>query len=50
MGFRVGAEAIALQERVAADTERILGPDHPDTLTAQDNVALMKTNEKSPRD
>jgi hypothetical protein len=28
-------EAIALDERVAADTERLLGPEHPDTLAVR---------------
>jgi Tetratricopeptide repeat len=36
-------EAIAILEQVAADRERLLGPDHPDTRTAQINLAIMKT-------
>ena len=34
-------EAIALHEQVAADTERLLGPDHPDTLSARGNLAAL---------
>ncbi len=34
------SEAVVILERVAADTERLLGPEHPDTLTAQGNLAL----------
>ena len=33
-------EAIELFERVLADRVRVLGPDHPDTLNARDNLAL----------
>ncbi|HEX2810430.1 MAG TPA: tetratricopeptide repeat-containing protein, partial [Kineosporiaceae bacterium] len=33
------AEAIALEERVLADRERLLGPEHPDTLTVRANLA-----------
>ncbi|MFD9061846.1 tetratricopeptide repeat protein, partial [Kitasatospora purpeofusca] len=32
-------EATALLEGVAADRERLLGPDHPDTLSARGNLA-----------
>ena len=32
-------DAIAIEERVAADRERVLGPDHPDTITARANLA-----------
>ncbi|MFD8588685.1 tetratricopeptide repeat protein, partial [Streptomyces sp. NPDC059637] len=32
-------DAITLLEQVAADSERILGPHHPDTLTARNNLA-----------
>ncbi|MFD8543431.1 tetratricopeptide repeat protein [Streptomyces sp. NPDC059649] len=28
-----------MRERVLADFERVLGPDHPDTLTARNNLA-----------
>ena len=34
------AQAIMIGERVVADQERILGPDHPDTLAARNNLAL----------
>ena len=34
------AEAIALHEQNLADTERVLGPDHPGTLQSRDNLAL----------
>ena len=27
-------------ERLVADQERVLGPDHPDTLAARNNLAL----------
>ena len=33
------AEAIAIGEQVVADRERLLGPDHPDTVTARANLA-----------
>jgi hypothetical protein len=33
------AEAIALHERTLADFERVLGADHPDTLTSRSNLA-----------
>jgi hypothetical protein len=33
------AEAIPLHERTLADYERILGPDHPSTLTSRNNLA-----------
>jgi tetratricopeptide (TPR) repeat protein len=32
-------DAIAIEEKLAADRLRILGPDHPDTLTVQANLA-----------
>jgi Tetratricopeptide repeat len=32
-------EAIGLYERTLADCERLLGPDHPDTLTSRSNLA-----------
>ena len=33
------AQAIVLGEQLVADQERVLGPDHPDTLTSRDNLA-----------
>src|ERR1019366_402305 len=33
------SRAIALYERNLADCERLLGPDHPDTLASRDNLA-----------
>jgi hypothetical protein len=33
------AEAIGLHERTLADRERVLGPDHPDTLQSRNNLA-----------
>ncbi len=33
------AQAIVIGERVLADQERVLGPDHPDTLGSRDNLA-----------
>jgi len=32
-------EAITLHEQTLADRERLLGPDHPDTLSSRDNLA-----------
>ena len=34
------AQAIMIGERLVADQERVLGPDHPDTLTARNNLAV----------
>ena len=34
------AQAIMIGERLVADQERVLGPDHPDTLAARNNLAL----------
>ena len=34
------AQAIMLGERLVADQERLLGPDHPDTLTSRNNLAI----------
>ena len=34
------AEAIALHEQVLAALERVLGPDHPDTLAPRNNLAI----------
>ena len=36
------AEAIPLHERTLADSERILGPDHPDTLNSRNNLAAAR--------
>jgi hypothetical protein len=36
------AEAIPLFERTLADCERVLGPDHPDTLQSRDNLAAAR--------
>ena len=33
------SEAIALYEQVLADSIRVLGEDHPDTLTSRNNLA-----------
>jgi Tetratricopeptide repeat len=33
-------EAIPLFEQNLADRERLIGPDHPDTLTSQNNLAF----------
>ncbi|MGY5051141.1 tetratricopeptide repeat protein, partial [Streptomyces sp. 900105755] len=35
-------EALDLGERVLADYERILGDDHPNTLTARNNLARAR--------
>jgi len=34
------AQAIAIGERLLTDQERVLGPDHPETLTSRHNLAL----------
>jgi hypothetical protein len=34
------AEAVPLLERTLADRERVLGTDHPDTLTSRNNLAM----------
>ena len=34
------AQAILIGERLLADQERVLGPDHPDTLTSRNNLAI----------
>ena len=34
------AQAIVIGERLVADQERVLGPDHPDTLTSRNNLAV----------
>ena len=33
------AEAINLYEQTLTDMERLLGPEHPDTLTSRNNLA-----------
>ena len=33
------AQAIVIGERLVADQERVLGPDHPDTLSSRNNLA-----------
>ncbi|MGW3478981.1 tetratricopeptide repeat protein, partial [Streptomyces althioticus] len=33
-------EALELREHVLADRERLLGPDHPNTLSARNNLAI----------
>ncbi|WP_159020971.1 tetratricopeptide repeat protein, partial [Streptomyces sp. HNS054] len=35
-------DALNLSERVLADYERLLGPDHPDTLTARNHLAHLR--------
>ena len=34
------AQAIVIGERLLADQEQTLGPDHPDTLSARNNLAI----------
>ena len=34
------AQAILIGERLVADQERVLGPDHPDTLASRNNLAI----------
>ena len=36
-------EAIPLFERTLADSERVLGVTHPDTLASRNNLALVST-------
>jgi tetratricopeptide (TPR) repeat protein len=38
------AQAIMIGERLVADHERVLGPDHPDTLTSRNNLAADYTD------
>jgi hypothetical protein len=33
------AQAVFIGERLLADQGRVLGPDHPDTLTSRNNLA-----------
>ncbi|MEU2076790.1 tetratricopeptide repeat protein, partial [Streptomyces sp. NPDC013489] len=35
-------EALELEERVLADSERLLGPDHPHTLNTRKNVGIAR--------
>ncbi|MFF4323335.1 tetratricopeptide repeat protein [Streptomyces sp. NPDC001568] len=37
-------EALALEESVLADRERLLGTDHPDAITARANLAITHRN------
>ena len=39
-GGRAAAEALPLFEQTLADRERLLGPDHPDTLTSRNDLAV----------
>jgi hypothetical protein len=34
-------KAITIQEKVAADLKRVLGPEHPDTLAAKVSLAFL---------
>ena len=34
------AQAIVIGERLVAASERVLGPDHPDTLASRNNLAI----------
>ena len=36
----LAAEAIPVFEQTLADRERVLGPDHPDTLASRNNLAV----------
>lgn len=36
------AHAVTIQEQVVADSERVLGPDHSDILTARTNLAAFR--------
>ncbi|MFI1016135.1 tetratricopeptide repeat protein [Streptomyces sp. NPDC020965] len=40
-------EAITLQEQVLADCERILGPDHPDTASADRALVIWRAEPDS---
>ncbi len=39
-------EAIDLYEAALADCERILGPDHPTTVTVRDNLAAARQRQR----
>ena len=39
--------ALPLYERTLADCERVLGPDHPDTLASQGNLAARLPHRRS---
>jgi hypothetical protein len=39
-----------LHERTLADRERLLGPDHPDTLTSRNNLANAYQEAGRPED
>jgi Iap family predicted aminopeptidase len=41
-------EAIGLLERVVADRERLMGDEHPDTLTARQKLSGWRSAEGSP--
>jgi hypothetical protein len=43
------AEATRLHEQTRADRERVLGPDHPDTLTSQYSLSRSSARESYPR-
>ena len=42
-------DAIALREAVLADHERLLGPEHPDTLISRANLAALLRDRRTPR-
>lgn len=42
------SQAIAVGNRLVADSERLLGPDHPDTLTSQNNLAVAYQEARRP--
>jgi hypothetical protein len=44
------AGAAAALEQLLADTERVLGADHPDTLTARRNLASWRETIGTPTD
>jgi hypothetical protein len=39
------AEAIPPHERTLADCERVLGPDHPDTLASRNNLTAARASQ-----
>ena len=43
------AEAIPLLERTLADSERVLGADHPDTNAAREDLAALTGEPERPR-
>jgi hypothetical protein len=43
-------EAIRLHEQTLADRERVLGPDHPETLSTRNNLAAYRDAGSTPEE